>query len=244
MSTRPTATPRTDAAVIASGFQAVPFGFQDFACQLETELAAAKAECEGLRADGAASAFIDMSVRASNAETELACLRAEVERLKDHAFDKDGTPWKTVCGWWAKKYDAVENSKAIAIARAERAEAEVERLKGALALGQENCEAIYNEMREQRTELTALLSRAEAKVDRLLDENVTLNGYADMHMKEKARAERAEADAARLDWLERNGRFGYKAGTVWSDYFAIDLSGGEKTTLRAAIDAAMKEGMK
>ena len=55
----------------------------------------------------------------------------------------------------------------------------------------------------------------------------------------KQRAERAEADKARLDWLERNGRFGYKAGTVWSDYYAIDLCGGEKTTLRAAIDAAM-----
>ena len=49
-----------------------------------------------------------------------------------------------------------------------------------------------------------------------------------------------KADDARLDWLEFNGRFGYKAGTVWSDYFAVDLSGGEKTTLRAAIDAAMK----
>ena len=33
-------TPRTDAAVIASGFQAVPYGFQDFARQLEIELAA------------------------------------------------------------------------------------------------------------------------------------------------------------------------------------------------------------
>jgi DNA mismatch repair protein MutH len=33
-------TPRTDAAIIASGFQAVPYGFQEFARQLETELAA------------------------------------------------------------------------------------------------------------------------------------------------------------------------------------------------------------
>jgi len=40
--------------------------------------------------------------------------------------------------------------------------AEVERLKGALALGQENCDSIYNDMREERTELTARAERAEA----------------------------------------------------------------------------------
>ena len=40
----PTATPRTDDAIIASGFQAVPFGFQYFARQLETELAAEQKE--------------------------------------------------------------------------------------------------------------------------------------------------------------------------------------------------------
>jgi hypothetical protein len=33
-----TPTPRTDAAVISSGFQAVPYGFQDFARTLEREL--------------------------------------------------------------------------------------------------------------------------------------------------------------------------------------------------------------
>ena len=43
---------------------------------LETELAAVRAECERLKADGAATAFVDMSVRASNAESELARLRA------------------------------------------------------------------------------------------------------------------------------------------------------------------------
>jgi hypothetical protein len=57
----------------------------------------------------------------------------------------------------------------------------------------------------------------------------------------KARAEKAEADTLRLDWLQKNGHFGYKAGTVWSDYFSVDLRGGEKTTLRDAIDASMKE---
>jgi hypothetical protein len=36
----------------------------------------------------------------------------------------------------------------------------------------------------------------EDEMERLLEENVKLNGYADMHMKEKARAERAEAALA------------------------------------------------
>ena len=62
------------------------------------------------------------------------------------------------------------------------------------------------------------------------------------------RAEKAEAELAteraRLDWMQKNGHFGYKAGTVWSDYFSVDLRGGEKTTLRDAIDAAMKETSK
>jgi len=51
-------------------------------------------------------------------------------------------------------------------------------------------------------------------------------------------------ERARLDWMQKNGHFGYKVGTVWSDYFSVDLRGGEKTTLRDAIDAAMKEDSK
>lgn len=183
-STAPTATARTDAAVIASGFQAVPFGFQDFARQLETELAAAKAECERLRADGAASAFVDMSVRASRAETELARLRAEVERLK-----------------------------------------------GALALGQENCDAIYNDMREERTELYARAERAEAEVERL-KELLRIESSSAQHA--LAWAERAEADTARLDWLLDHGAQTHhsnpRAGGNYVQYHKD----------RAAIDAAMK----
>ena len=191
----PTATPRTDAAVIASGFQAVPFGFQDFARTLETELAAAKAECERLarQTDLAEKELRIFKVGWKEDHAELARLRAENDRLR---FDR-------------LTLEGVTEMLKQAIARAEKAEAEVEQLKGALALGQENCDAAYDDLQGERDEAVE-------------------------------RAERAEADKARLDWLERNGRFGYKAGTVWSDYFAIDLCGGEKTTLRAAIDAAMK----
>lgn len=44
-----TPTPRTSAAIIASGFQAVPEGFRAFAGNLERELAALTAERDRLR---------------------------------------------------------------------------------------------------------------------------------------------------------------------------------------------------
>jgi uncharacterized membrane protein YheB (UPF0754 family) len=42
------------------------------------------------------------------------------------------------------------------------------------------------------------IAKINAEVERLLDENVKLNGYVDMHMKEKARAEKAEAEVVAL----------------------------------------------
>ncbi len=125
---------------------------------------------------------------------EVVELRAEVERLtkqiKDdnrsygcELRDPNGTIWEQA----AKDY-----------ARVKRAEDEVERLKGALELGQENCESIYNDMREERTKL-------------------------------HARAERAEADKARLDWLESPAGFDWQ----WNSAHSVIVR-------RAAIDAAMK----
>ena len=46
-----TPTPRTSAAIIASGFQAVPEGFRAFAGILERELTALTAERDQLRAE-------------------------------------------------------------------------------------------------------------------------------------------------------------------------------------------------
>ena len=49
-----TPTPRSSAAIIASGFQAVPEGFRAFAGNLERELATITAERDQLRAELAA----------------------------------------------------------------------------------------------------------------------------------------------------------------------------------------------
>ena len=74
----PTATPRTDAAKIKSGFQAVPNEFLDFARTLETELAEAKAERETVAEGSLRSleAYIDklkqFAERAEKAEAALA----------------------------------------------------------------------------------------------------------------------------------------------------------------------------
>lgn len=48
-------------------------------------------------------------------------------------------------------------------------------------------------------------------------------------------------DKERMDWLQQHGHFGYVIGTQRADCWTVDLPLGEKTTLRAAIDAAMKE---
>ena len=117
------------------------------------------------------------------ATDELARLRADLAR-----FTGDGL----------LDCHAICDQRDAAVAERDRLRAEVERLKGALELGQENCESIYNDMREERTKL-------------------------------HARAERAEADKARLDWLES------PAGCDWQWNSAHSV-----IVRRAAIDAAMK----
>jgi hypothetical protein len=46
----------------------------------------AEAEVERLKSDGAASAFVNMSCRASRAEVELAAERARLDWLEDHGW--------------------------------------------------------------------------------------------------------------------------------------------------------------
>jgi hypothetical protein len=44
------------------------------------------------------------------------------ERAEAESRDTDGTSWKTVCGWWAKKYDAADKQQYENLCRAVAAE--------------------------------------------------------------------------------------------------------------------------
>lgn len=74
-------------------------------------------------------------------ETKLAAAKAECERLQWELDAKDR-------GWTAELA---------------RLRAEVERLKGALALGQENCDAAYDDLKGERDEAVERAERAEAE---------------------------------------------------------------------------------
>ena len=110
-----TPTPRTSAAIIASGFQAVPEGFRAFAGVLERELAALTTERNQLRAevelDEELQAATENSLKIETIRAERA--EAEVERLRS---DRD-------CEKRLRK-DADE-FKENAIERAMKAEAEL-----------------------------------------------------------------------------------------------------------------------
>jgi hypothetical protein len=101
------------------------------------------------------------------------------------------------------------------LARAERAEAEVERLN----------KRIKDDNRSYGCELR--------------DPYGTIWEQA---AKDGARAEKAEADTARLDWLDENMDYsGGGSGGTYTFFTPVDVECG---MLRDAIDAAMKEGIK
>ena len=79
-----TPTPRTSAAIIASGFQAVPEGFRVFARNLEAELITLTAERDQLRAENATFRAAQKACEACDEPTafEVRQLRARVERAE------------------------------------------------------------------------------------------------------------------------------------------------------------------
>ena len=97
--------------------------------------------------------------------------------------------------------------------------AERDQLRAALALGQQNCDDAYDDLRAERA---AAIARAESAEREAFD-------WKKIARYETARAERAEAELAteraRLDWL------------LQDDVTRFDTSYHD----RAAIDAAMKE---
>ena len=182
-----------------------------------------RAEVQRLKSDGAASAFVDMACRASRAETE-------VERLRS---DRD-------CEKRLRK-DA-EELRENAIARAERAEAEVSKITDALDMMREEfmriiacpgCNAEIEDLANraqlkliQRVPVITQRDRAEAELGNTKERALTLANWLD-----QAQAELA-AERARLDWLESD------AGVDWQ------WSDAARTVSRASIDAFMKEEAK
>jgi hypothetical protein len=85
-----TPTPRTSSAIIASGFQAVPYGFQDFARNLEAELITLTAERDQLRSENYTLRAAQKACEACDEPTafEVRQLRAELatEREKSERY--------------------------------------------------------------------------------------------------------------------------------------------------------------
>ena len=174
----------------------------------------------------AGNAATDMRDACATLERELAALAAERDQLRaalaqgqqncDHA------------------YDDLRAERAAAIARAESAEREA-----------------FDWKKIARYE-TARAERAEREVQRLKSD-----GAASAFVNMSCRASRAEtdrnnlrADKARLDWLEKARPIAWALGSEECGEYWILTDTGEKhpeeaeefATLRAAIDAAMKEG--
>ena len=109
--------------------------------------------------------------------------------------------------------------------------AERDQLRAELALGQQNCDDAYDDLRAERA---AAIARAESAEREAFD-------WKKIARYETARAERAEAELAteraRLDWLEKRGP--WESFNKWGET-GISL----RENIRAAIDAAMKEGAK
>ena len=125
--------------------------------------------------------------------------------------------------------------------RRERSEAraEVSKLKAALELGQENCNAEYEELREERDE-------ALRRIDQLGLENGRLISEVDRFSGELAALRR---DKERLDWISARPVNSFAAIGIYRDHdtkeYWIDSAPSLAClTLRDAIDAASEGGAK
>ena len=139
--------------------------------------------------------------------------------------------------------DAVSARQVARMLKAEQAErdarAEVSQLKGALALGQENCDSEYEALREERDAARADLKAYQDAVDaqpwatddpiRVLLDRVT-NELAELRR-----------DKERLDWIEK-----VNVLVIVDDPRKTEIVTGDgstfSNTIRAAIDAAMQGG--
>ena len=163
---------------------------------LRGRLERAEREVERLKADGAASAFVNMSCRASRAETDRNNLRADLDAIK-----------------------AIRDEEK---ARAARAEAE-------LKAEQDNSAINEIELRFSR----AIVSKIWVQLGSPTYEQ--LKGRSIYDLIDEMKAE-LTAERARLDWLVKSSD-NPLAINLFPSYGWTEV----KKTLRASIDAAMKE---
>lgn len=156
----------------------------------------AEAEVKQLKADGAASAFVDMSCRASRAEADRNNLRADLDAIKS-ILNKE-----------TNRAEKAEHDCRVLIGQLNAAEAELKEWSRLTIWG------------GTPGFIHAFVKRQQARVHAAQDIEVEL-----------------AAERARLDWLEKRGPW-----ESWNGFTEIGITLREN--IRAAIDAAMKEGAK
>jgi chromosome segregation ATPase len=145
-------TPRTDAAYFANG--ATMYSLAGEMKLIERELA----ETERLRFGADADR--------RRLRCELAAAKAECERLKDEILAIGAKPmFYQPQSYAATRANEIQQERQLN--ELTRLRAEVERLKGALALGQQNCDDAYDDLREERDEAIARAEKAEAEIARM-----------------------------------------------------------------------------
>jgi hypothetical protein len=184
---------------------------------------------EGLSTDEATQQAAKLLIEAfeeqikAMVDARVVNLRADLERFTGHGL---------------LDCHAICDQRDAAVAERDQLRAEVERLK------------FYIATTIQPDEYAKVIKDLRAEVERLNDccdelHYIIDNGgypsgkdYADM----TARAEKAEADTARLDWLDENMDYsGGGSGGTYSFFTPADVECG---MLRYAIDAAIKEASK
>jgi hypothetical protein len=140
--------------------------------------------------------------------------------------------------------------------RASRAEADVQRLKSdgaasafiAMSCRASRAETDRNNLRADLDAIKAILTEEKARAERaeaelLIAQRLLIDSEDAGTVAENLRAELA-AERARLDWLEDNSVCYHVCIDRQPDGYSIHNSPPSPGSVRAAIDAAMKEGAK
>jgi hypothetical protein len=237
-------TPRTDSNTIAgtvilhNGQCTAQMVSSSFARQLETELTAARSERDlaitrvaSILWSGAIDKRTcgDVQQWADDYTAELTRLRDENKLLRTAQKISEDSDGAIVMEVISLRADRTYNHECI------------NRLASATGTLGERSEKVVDIALSTIDRLRAEVERLNDCCDELhyiIDNGGYPSGkdYAAM----QARAEKAEADTARLDWLDKNGREHGGYGPMWR----ISWEYGQPDTLRAVIDAAMKETSK